>query len=342
MSFSMLAQVKQVSKTIKACKYFDFFVPAPYSGVPMRAGHMLEISYSSKDGRYGIDYKLGDKRVMVSCRYDSQLSDGRYRYAGIEINSMRETQVITKEKLNKFLEYYGQEQLSTFEDDKSICVEMAYMGPLYIYPLKNTPELLVSIEKKRNEISVQTKFDNLYSYWKSIRFRMQDSLRTELVKEFFENKGKIKCIENGKINQNVNYTICIDSNKLVKTICMNDLILDKELYNELNSNNDKYEVRNRDGAKLINGKLFYSTYFTPNFKIRVFHGQVVVMGGKYSYDISISAKSKEIIESKIQKKGQYILEVEELDGKPIVLKSKKKPWAYVNLPEPVTIYSIYE
>ena len=151
MSFSMLAQVKQVSKTIKACKYFDFLVPAPYSGVPMRAGYMLEISYSSKDGRYGIDYKLGDKRVMVSCRYDSQLSDGRYRYAGIEIHSMRETQVITKEKLNKFLEYYGQEQLSTFEDDKCICVEMAYMGPLYIYPLKNTSELQASIAKRANE-----------------------------------------------------------------------------------------------------------------------------------------------------------------------------------------------
>ena len=340
MSFSMLAQVKQVSKTIKACKYFDFLVPAPYSGVPMRAGYMLEISYSSKDGRYGIDYKLGDKRVMVSCRYDSQLSDGRYRYAGIEIHSMRETQVITKEKLNKFLEYYGQEQLSTFEDDKCICVEMAYMGPLYIYPLRNTSELQASIAKRAKEKEKEKRekeelqlgkdtYERLCSYTAKNEFN--DRVKAFVLNKILENKSLFEKLKLKELSRKVDCIGCVESTGAIKIVKIGEYFLDDILFKEYSSQ-DNIRYATREGGKLFKDKAFFKTTFNPNdieYKV-VNYGKIKIVGKDRKVVRNnlragyITTDVLDIIDSKRLKKGSYDLYFETIGGKAILIKAKKQ------------------
>lgn len=327
-SLTIVAQVKKISSTVKACTYFDFMVPSPLTGTPMRANHTLEISYSSKESKYGIDYVLGNRRVMVSCRYDKQLSDGRFRYTGFEINSMRETQIITKVKLEKFLEDYGQEQILDFEDDKKICVEMAYVGPLHIYPLKNTDKLQNSITSQKK---AKLKFRQLCKYWELNRKNVEDSIKNLFVEKFISTKG-----DNRFKYKTINYTVCVDSTQSIRLISIDKFILNDSLYNQYS----KYIKANK--MKFIDGILIASERQTFRLKIESFETMVTVKNKMFSYDKEIPIIAKDIFEANIRKRGKYAIRGEVLAGKLLLLKSQKIPWAYVTLPKPVLLYSIYE
>lgn len=146
-TFSVYAQD---SSTVKSFKYPDYLCANPFTGEPICGGNVIEISYSSKRDNYGIDFKYGYIRYMLSLSYKG-MSNGGYVYSGFEIESMAEVVVKTSVKLSRFLNNYGQTQEERFEKDKLIEVHISGMGSLSIYPIKDTPERRKKIEETRKQ-----------------------------------------------------------------------------------------------------------------------------------------------------------------------------------------------
>lgn len=102
---------------------------------------------------------------------------------------------------------------------------------------------------------------------KVLKRAVQDSLRNSFKKEFFEKKGAGRYSWDSETNFAVRYMACIDSNKVVKILKINDVKVAEniEYLDEFNRNEYKYQAKNNNGAKLINGKMFLTDRFSPNF-----------------------------------------------------------------------------
>lgn len=78
---------------------------------------------------------------------------------------------------------------------------------------------------------------------------------------------------------------CIDSNKVVKILKINDVKVAEniEYLDEFNRNEYKYQAKNNNGAKLINGKMFLTDRFSPNLIVCTLTREIVLKKGKVLY-----------------------------------------------------------
>ena len=80
------------------------------------------------------------------------------------------------------------------------------------------------------------------------------------------------------------YMACIDSNKVIKILKINDVKVAEsiEYLDEFNRNEYKYQAKNNNGAKLINGKMFLIDDF-PKFDCLYVNSEIVLKKGKVLY-----------------------------------------------------------
>ena len=125
--------------------------------------------------------------------------------------------------------------------------------------------------------------------------------------------------------------LCIDSNKVVKILKINDVKVAEniEYLDEFNRNEYKYQAKNNNGAKLINGKMFLTDRFSPNLIVCTLTREIVLKKGKVLYTRwgsgKVSQKAEKVIEANIAllKKGRYLIEIQELDGELISVVAQK-------------------
>lgn len=352
----VLSAYAQKSTSIKAFEYPDYLCPNPYTGKPIYGGNTLEISYSEKKNSYGIEFGYGYMKYSLSLSYKG-MDDGRYVYTGFEIGNMTEAIVMTSTKLSRFLDNYGQMQSETFEKDKLIELHISGSGSLSVYPIKDTPERRKRIEEKfakqEAENAARNKLEELYPY--GVQY-LQDSLKQQVVKEFFGNAGEVKSF-NLQPHSFHTYTAVIDTNKQVAVIQKDEVVLNAELQNEQLHDKIEYEPSSTGGktAKVINGKVFFSMSFYPKLEVQE-HKAVVVYNKKEffyykNYDpyyVSLSTKfdpseeMKKLIENNIAKKGQYSLYWQMLDNRLVYLSYKRMGTGILKVYEPVEVYSIYK
>lgn len=352
----VLSAYAQKSTSIKAFEYPDYLCPNPYTGKPIYGGNTLEISYSEKKNSYGIDFRYGYIRYMINLTYKG-MDNGRYIYTGFEIENMAEAIVMTSTKLNRFLDNYGQVQNETFEKDKLIELHIGGSGSLSVYPIKDTPESRKRIAEKTGkqeaENAARNKLEELYPY--AVAY-LQDSLKQQVVKEFFDNGGELKSFNLEPYSFHT-YVAVIDTNKQVAVIQKDKVVLNDELQNEQLHGKIEYKPFSMEGktAKVVNGKVFFCMTFYPKLEVRE-HKAVVVYNKKEffyykdydPYYVALSTKfepseeMKKLIENSIAKKGQYSLYWETLDGRLVYLSYKKMGTGILKVYEPVEVYSIYK
>ena len=227
----VLSAYAQKSTSIKAFEYPDYLCPNPYTGKPIYGGNTLEISYSEKKNSYGIDFRYGYIRYMINLTYKG-MDNGRYIYTGFEIENMAEAIVMTSTKLSRFLDNYGQVQNETFEKDKLIELHIGGSGSLSVYPIKDTPESRKRIAEKTGkqeaENAARNKLEELYPY--AVAY-LQDSLKQQVVKEFFDNGGEVKSFNLEPYSFHT-YVAVIDTNKQVTVIQKDEVILNTKLQDE--------------------------------------------------------------------------------------------------------------
>lgn len=346
--FSVLAQK---TTSVKSFEYPNYLCPSPYTGRPIYGGNTLEISYSSKLGSYGIDFKYGFIRYMLSLSYKGA-KNGWHSYTGFEINNMSKVVVMTRAKLERYLDNFGQIQDARFEKDKLIEIHISGSGSLSIYPIKDTPEGRKERQERETRIKEENRsrdvLNKLYSYWQGIKVNIQDSLRNSFKKEFFEKKGSGVFGWDSEANFAVRYMVCVDSNKVVKVLKINDMEVDANIRYLENFNKYEYkpQAKNSVGAKLIKGKLYLTERFSPNLTICTLNREIVLEKGKVLYNRwgtgSVSQKAEKVINSNIGllKKGRYLIEIQELDGELISIIAKKK--SNISNQKEIKLYSIYE
>lgn len=352
----VLSAYAQKSTSIKAFEYPNYLCPNPYTGKPIYGGNTLEISYSEKKNSYGMEFRYGYVKYSLSLSYKG-MDNGRYVYTGFEIGNMAEAIVMTSTKLSRFLDNYGQMQSETFEKDKLIELHISGSGSLSVYPIKDTPERRKRVEEKvakqEAENTARNKLEELYPY--GVQY-LQDSLKQQVVKEFFDNTGEVKSF-NLQPHSFHTYIAVIDTNKQVTVIQKDEVVLNAELQNEQLHGKIEYEASSTSGktAKVVNGKVFFSMTFYPKLEVQE-HKAVVVYNKKEffyykdydPYYVALSTKfepseeMKKLIENSIAKKGQYSLYWETLDGRLVYLSYKKMGTGILKVYEPVEVYSIYK
>lgn len=347
----------QNSTSVKAFTYPDYLCPNPYTGKPMYSGKTIEISYSSKMGSYGIDFKYGYLRYMLSLKYKGMV-DGKYIYTGFEIDNMVETVVRTSVKLSRFLNNHGQIQDGRFEEDKLIEVHIARLGSLSIYPIKDTPERRKKIEEeKQNEEKQRIAEEKAKSILEKLlpigQKSLKDSVRQDAIVEFFSNGGKV----GGNIVGNT-YVAVIDTTLQVTIIKRDDDICNETLYNEWLYGKPEYGGYSRYDDKVINGKVFFSNNFNFDNYIEIQEHECSVRYDKkhdsYVYyeepyrtsswnessQIEAPNEIKGIVENGIKKKGIYSLYWSTLGGKLVSLSYIKHGFVENNYK--TGLYSIYK
>lgn len=350
----VLSAYAQKSTSIKAFEYPDYLCPNPYTGKPIYGGNTLEISYSEKKNSYGIDFRYGYIRYMINLTYKG-MDNGRYIYTGFEIENMAEAIVMTSTKLSRFLDNYGQVQNETFEKDKLIELHIGGSGSLSVYPIKDTPESRKRIAEKTGkqeaENAARNKLEELYPY--AVAY-LQDSLKQQVVKEFFDNGGEVKSFNLEPYSFHT-YVAVIDTNKQVTVIQKDEVILNTKLQDEQLHGEIDYKPLSMEGktAKVINGKVFFSMTFHPELNIKEHRGKVIYDKHGFSYfentKVSYAAPNqftpmedmKKMIENSIAKKGEYFLYWEILDNRLVYLSYKRMGTGVFKVHEPVEVYSIY-
>lgn len=352
----VLSAYAQKSTSIKAFEYPDYLCPNPYTGKPIYGGNTLEISYSEKKNSYGIEFRYGSVKYSLSLSYKG-MDNGRYVYAGFEIGNMTEAIVMTSTKLSRFLDNYGQMQSETFEEDKLIELHISGSGSLSVYPIKDTPERRKRIEEKvakqEAENAARNKLEELYPY--GVQY-LQDSLKQQVVKEFFDNAGEVKSF-NLQPHSFHTYTAVIDTNKQITVIQKDEVVLNAELQNEQLHGRIEYEPSSTGGktAKVLNGKVFFSMTFHPKLKIKEHECSVLYdkkessyLYFKYPYRSSLWNDSnhieapkeiRKIVEDNIVKKGKYSLYWKTVDEKLVSLSYVKHGLVDT---VPIEVYSIYK
>ena len=351
----VLSAYAQNSNSIKAFEYPDYLCPNPYTGKPIYGGNTLAISYSEKKNSYGMEFRYGYVKYSLSLGYKG-MDNGRYVYTGFEIGNMTEVIVMTSTKLSRFLDNYGQMQSETFEKDKLIELHIGGSGSLSVYPIKDTPERRKRIEEKvaKQEVenAARNKLEELYPY--GVQY-LQDSLKQQVVKEFFDNAGEVKSF-NLQPHSFHTYIAVVDTNKRVAVIQKDEVVLNAELQNEQSHGEIEYEPSSTSGktAKVVNSKVFFSMIFHPELNIKEHRGKVVYDKHGFSYfenaKVSYAAPNqfipiedmKKAIEVSITKKGQYSLYWETLDNRLVYLNYKRMGTGILKVHEPVEAYSIYE
>ena len=318
MALSMFAQ-KLTS--VRSFEYLDYVTPHPYDvRKATLGGESLTISYNPNTG-YGIKFRYIFRNINISVKFITS-GNGKYIYTGTDSSG------------NKIeIAIYG-------------------IGDLSIYPLKNTPERRKEKEERSIKIKernrLQDKLNELYSYWQSTKASVQDSLRNSFKKEFFEKKGAGRYSWDSETNFAVRYMACIDSNKVVKILKINDVKVAEniEYLDEFNRNEYKYQAKNNNGAKLINGKMFLTDRFSPNLIVCTLTREIVLKKGKVLYTRwgsgKVSQKAEKVIEANIAllKKGRYLIEIQELDGELISVVAQK--YSNISNKKEIVLYSIYE
>lgn len=255
----VLSAYAQKSTSIKAFEYPDYLCPNPYTGKPIYGGNTLEISYSEKKNSYGMEFRYGYVKYSLSLSYKG-MDNGRYVYTGFEIGNMAEAIVMTSTKLSRFLDNYGQMQSETFEKDKLIELHISGSGSLSVYPIKDTLERRKRIEEKvakqKAENAARNKLEELYLY--GVQY-LQDSLKQQVVKEFFDNAGEVKSF-NLQPHSFHTYIAVIDTNKQITVIQKDEVVLNAKLQNEQLHGKIEYEPSSTSGktAKVVNSKVFFS------------------------------------------------------------------------------------
>lgn len=346
----------QNSTSVKAFTYPNYLCPNPYTGKPMYSGKTIEISYSSKMGSYGIDFKYGYLRYMLSLKYKGMV-DGKYIYTGFEIDNMVETIVKTSVKLSRFLNNHGQVQDKTFEKDKLIEVHIARLGSLSIYPIKDTPERRKKIEEeKQNEEKQRIAEEKAKSILEKLlpigQKSLKDSVRQDAIMEFFSNGGKV----GGNIVGNT-YVAVIDTTLQVTIIKRDDDICNETLYNEWLYGKPEYGGYSRYDDKVIKGKVFFSNNFNFDNYIEIQEHSCSVFYNKkdnsylyfkypyrsYSWNgsdiIELPKDIRAVVESNIKKKGKYSLYWKTVEEKLVSLSYVKHGLVDT---VPIEIYSIYK
>lgn len=352
----VLSAYAQKSTSIKTFEYPDYLCPNPYTGKPIYGGNTLEISYSEKKSSYGIEFRYGYVKYSLSLSYKG-MDNGRYVYTGFEIGNMTKATVMTSTKLSRFLDNYGQMQSETFEKDKLIGLHISGSGSLSVYPIKDTPERRKRIEEKvaKQEVenTARNKLEELYPY--GVQY-LQDSLKQQVVKEFFGSAGEVKSF-NLQPHSFHTYIAVIDTNKQVTVIQKDEVVLNAELQNEQLHAKIEYEASSTSGktAKVVNGKVFFSMTFHPKLKIKE-HECSVLYGKKensylyfkYPYRSSLWNDSsqieapkeiRKIVEDNIVKKGKYSLYWKTIDEKLVSLSYVKHGLVDT---VPIEVYSIYK
>ena len=336
MSFSMLAQK---STSVKSFKYSNYLCPNPYTGKPIYGGETFEISYSSSQSTYGIDFKYGFMRYMLSISYKGT-KNGWYTYTGFEIDSMSKVVVMTRTKLSDFLSNFGQLQDDYFEKEKLIEIHIGGSGSLSVYPLKNTPELQASMEKqakerekeKREKEELQLRkdtYEKLCSYTAKNEFN--DSVKAFVLNKILENKSLFEKLKLKELSRKVDCIGCVESTGAIKIVKIGEYFLDDILFKEYSSQ-DNIRYATREGGKLFKDKAFFKTTFNPNdieYKV-VNYGKIKVVGKDRKVvrnnlrAVYITTDVLDIIDSKRLKKGSYDLYFETIGGKAILIKAKKQ------------------
>lgn len=352
----VLSAYAQKSTSIKTFEYPDYLCPNPYTGKPIYGGNTLEISYSEKKSSYGIEFRYGYVKYSLSLSYKG-MDNGRYVYTGFEIGNMTKATVMTSTKLSRFLDNYGQMQSETFEKDKLIELHISGSGSLSVYPIKDTPERRKRIEEKvaKQEVenTARNKLEELYPY--GVQY-LQDSLKQQVVKEFFGSAGEVKSF-NLQPHSFHTYIAVIDTNKQVTVIQKDEVVLNAELQNEQLHAKIEYEASSTSGktAKVVNGKVFFSMTFHPKLKIKEHECSVLYdkkensyLYFKYPYRSSLWNDSsqieapkeiRKIVEDNIVKKGKYSLYWKTVDEKLVSLSYVKHGLVDT---VPIEVYSIYK
>lgn len=351
----VLSAYAQKTTSVKTFEYPDYLCPNPYTSKPIYGGSTLEISYSEKKNSYGIEFRYGYAKYSLSLSYKG-MDNGRYVYTGFEIGNMTEAIVMTSVKLSRFLDNYGQVQNETFEGDKLIEVHINSLGSLSVYPIKDIPERRKRIEEKVAkqdlENAARNKLEELYPYAVA---HLQDSLKQQVVKEFFDNDGEVKSFNLEPYSFHT-YVAVIDTNKQVVVIQKDEAVLNDELQNEQLHGKIDYKPSSMEGktAKVINGKVFFSMTFHPELNIKEHRGKVIYDKHGFSYfenaKVSYAAPNqftpiedmKKVIEASITKIGQYSLYWETLDNRLVYLSYKRVGTGVLKVHEPVEVYSIYK
>ena len=352
----VLSAYAQKSTSIKAFEYPDYLCPNPYTGKPIYGGNTLEISYSEKKNSYGMEFRYGYVKYSLSLSYKG-MDNGRYVYTGFEIGNMAEAIVMTSTKLSRFLDNYGQMQSETFEKDKLIELHISGSGSLSVYPIKDTLERRKRIEEKvakqKAENAARNKLEELYPY--GVQY-LQDSLKQQVVKEFFDNAGEVKSF-NLQSHSFHTYIAVIDTNKQITVIQKDEVVLNAKLQNEQLHGKIEYEPSSTSGktAKVVNSKVFFSMTFHPKLKIKEHECSVLYdkkensyLYFKYPYRSSLWNDSnqieapkeiRKIVEDNIVKKGKYSLYWKTVDEKIVSLSYVKH--GIVDT-VPIEVYSIYK
>ena len=156
LTLSILAQVRQVSPSVKACYYEEFLYKGrPGSSYSGESNSGMEVSYASKSKKYGIEFQVGYRKMSISCSYDRQTSNGSFMYSGVEINTFKEAVIVSKSKLSLFLENHGQDQKDYYDETKSIQVCIDGLPDLYIYPINTISN---SHSSMNNEKRIEKEF----------------------------------------------------------------------------------------------------------------------------------------------------------------------------------------
>ena len=242
----------QKSTSVKSFKYSNYLCPNPYTGKPIYGGETFEISYSSSQSTYGIDFKYGFMRYMLSISYKGT-KNGWYTYTGFEIDSMSKVVVMTRTKLSDFLSNFGQLQDDYFEKEKLIEIHIGGSGSLSVYPLKNTPELQASMEKqakerekeKREKEELQLRkdtYEKLCSYTAKNEFN--DSVKAFVLNKILENKSLFEKLKLKELSRKVDCIGCVESTGAIKIVKIGEYFLDDILFKEYSSqDNIRYATR---------------------------------------------------------------------------------------------------
>lgn len=108
-------------------------------------------------------------------------------------------------------------QSETFEKDKLIELHISGSGSLSVYPIKIPLKDVKDrgkVAKQKAENAARNKLEELYLY--GVQY-LQDSLKQQVVKEFFDNAGEVKSF-NLQPHSFHTYIAVIDTNKQITVI----------------------------------------------------------------------------------------------------------------------------
>lgn len=124
----------------------------------------------------------------------------------------------------------GRCKSETFEKDKLIRTTYRWFGEFVGLSNKRYPERRKRIEEKvakQKQKCIRNKLEELYPY--GVQY-LQDSLKQQIVKEFFDNAGEVKSFNLQPYSFHT-YIAVIDTNKQVTVIQKDEVVLNAELQN---------------------------------------------------------------------------------------------------------------